>query len=279
MWAQGRDWSVSGLGKFQASPLLRGRHLPHRLCRGKGACWAAPLLSPAPPEQSAAAPWIVLVRELCREPGVLGHGQVRGWRVGRYPFQVDMPLSVPVFKDQLQSCRGTSRGGVLPKAFSSAQGLQGTWIGWVEPQRNLAKSGAGTAHQKQSLRLTMHMRNVGTGPVPSLDDFTTFQDPSSIAQSGRSTGGGISYPLQYSWASLVAQLVKNPPAMQETWVQSLGWEDSLEKGMATHSSILAWWILWTEKPGRLQSIVPLTLSLSWQVCRESFSSSWSMMWS
>ena len=49
----------------------------------------------------------------------------------------------------------------------------------------------------------------------------------------------------YIWASLVAQLVKNPPAMQETYVQSLGWEDSLEKGKATHSSILAWRIPWT----------------------------------
>ena len=55
----------------------------------------------------------------------------------------------------------------------------------------------------------------------------------------------IGYPLQYSWASLVAQLVKNPPAMQETWVRSLGWEDPLEKGTAPHSSILAWRILWT----------------------------------
>ena len=51
---------------------------------------------------------------------------------------------------------------------------------------------------------------------------------------------GIGYPLQYSWASLVAQLVKNLPAMWETWVQSLGWKDPLEKGKATHSSILAW---------------------------------------
>ena len=51
---------------------------------------------------------------------------------------------------------------------------------------------------------------------------------------------GIFYPFQYSWASLVAQMVKNPPAMQETWVQSLGWEDPLEEGMATHPSILVW---------------------------------------
>ena len=52
----------------------------------------------------------------------------------------------------------------------------------------------------------------------------------------------------------MAHTVKNPPAMQETWVRSLGWEDPLEEGMATHSSILAWEIPWTEEPGRLQSI-------------------------
>ena len=57
---------------------------------------------------------------------------------------------------------------------------------------------------------------------------------------GRSAGEGIGYPLQCFWASLVAQLVKNLPAMQEAWVQSLGWEDPLEKGKATHSNILVW---------------------------------------
>ena len=61
---------------------------------------------------------------------------------------------------------------------------------------------------------------------------------------GRSAGEWIGYPLQCSWASLVAQLVKNPTAMWETWVRSLDWEDPLEKGMATHSSILAWIIPW-----------------------------------
>ena len=71
---------------------------------------------------------------------------------------------------------------------------------------------------------------------------------------GRSAGEGVGYPLQYSWASLVAQLVKNPPAIRETWVPSLGWEDLLEREMATHSSILAWRIPWTEEPGRLQSM-------------------------
>ena len=61
-----------------------------------------------------------------------------------------------------------------------------------------------------------------------------------IPGSGRSPAEGIGYPLQYSWASLVAQTVKNLPAMQETWVQSLGCEDPLEDSMATHSCILAW---------------------------------------
>ena len=64
----------------------------------------------------------------------------------------------------------------------------------------------------------------------------------------------IGYPLQHSWASRVAQMVKNLPAVWETWVQSLGWEDPVEEGMDTYSSILAWRIPWTEEPGRLQSM-------------------------
>ena len=64
-------------------------------------------------------------------------------------------------------------------------------------------------------------------------------DPGSIPGLARYPGEGIGYPLQYPWASLVAQLVKNQPAMRETWVRSLGWEDPLEKGKATCSSILA----------------------------------------
>ena len=70
-------------------------------------------------------------------------------------------------------------------------------------------------------------------------------DPHSIPESGRSAGEGIGHPLQYPWASLVAQLVTNLPAMWETWVQSLGWQDPLKKGITTHSSILAWKITWT----------------------------------
>ena len=80
-------------------------------------------------------------------------------------------------------------------------------------------------------------------------------DPGLIPGLGRFPGEGIGYPLQDSWASLVAQMVKNLPAMQEIWVQSLGWEDPLEKGMATVSSILAWGIPCTEEStGRLQSM-------------------------
>ena len=60
--------------------------------------------------------------------------------------------------------------------------------------------------------------------------------------------------LIYTWASLMAQMVKNLPAMLETWVWFLSWEDPLEKGRATHFSILAWRIPWTEGPGELQSI-------------------------
>ena len=75
-------------------------------------------------------------------------------------------------------------------------------------------------------------------------------DPSSISGAGRSAGKGIGYPIWYSLASLVTQLVKNPPAMWETWVRSLGWEDPLEKGLATHSRILAWRIPWTERGQR-----------------------------
>ena len=79
-------------------------------------------------------------------------------------------------------------------------------------------------------------------------------DPSSIPGFGRSPGEGIGYPLPYSWTSLVAQEVKILPAVRETWVQSLGWEDPLEEGMAAHSSILAWRILWTVELGGLQSM-------------------------
>ena len=86
-----------------------------------------------------------------------------------------------------------------------------------------------------------------------------------IPGSGRSPGE-IGYPLQYSWAPLVAQLVKNPPAVWEIWVQSLGWEDPLQKGKATHSSILAWRIPWTEEPAKSRLCKEPTLK--GRVCKE-----------
>ena len=76
-------------------------------------------------------------------------------------------------------------------------------------------------------------------------------DPGLIPGPGRFAGERMGYP--YSCASFVAQLIKNLPAMWDTWLRSLGWEGPLEKGMATHSSILAWRIPWTEELGRLQS--------------------------
>ena len=93
-------------------------------------------------------------------------------------------------------------------------------------------------------------------PGSSAGKESTYNagDLGSIFGSRISTGEGIGYCLQYSWASLVTQMVKTLPAMQETWFWSLDWEDPLEKGTATHSSILAWRIPWTEEPGRLQSM-------------------------
>ena len=76
-------------------------------------------------------------------------------------------------------------------------------------------------------------------------------------------GEGIGYWLQYSWTSPVAQRVKNMPAVSETWVPSLGWEDPPEEGMATLSSILAWRIPWTEEPGGLQSMVLQRVGHDW----------------
>ena len=92
-------------------------------------------------------------------------------------------------------------------------------------------------------------------PDSSVGKEPTYNtgDHGSIPGLGRSAGEGIGYPFQYSWASLVAQLVKNPRAMQETWVRSLGWEDPLEKGKATHSSILAWRIPWSVVHGVAKS--------------------------
>ena len=85
--------------------------------------------------------------------------------------------------------------------------------------------------------------------LPAKQSACNAGDPGAIPGSGIYAGERIGYPLQYSWAFLEPQLVKNLSAMWETWVQSLGWEDSLAKGKATHSSILAWRISWTTVHG------------------------------
>ena len=89
--------------------------------------------------------------------------------------------------------------------------------------------------------------NIDCFPDSSVGKESTCNagDPGVIPGLGRSPGEGIGYPLQYFWASLVAQLVENPPAVRETWVQSLGWKDPPEKRKSTHSSILTWRIPWT----------------------------------
>ena len=105
--------------------------------------------------------------------------------------------------------------------------------------------------------------------------LTATQETHFIPGSQRSPGEGIGYPLKYPLASLVAQMVKNLPAMQETWVWSLGWEDSPEEGMTTHSSILAWRIP-IEEPGRLQ---PMGLQRHDWVTRHSIAHSLlTMLW-
>ena len=86
-----------------------------------------------------------------------------------------------------------------------------------------------------------------TGNSAGKESTCNAGDPGSILGLGSSPGEGIGCPLQHSWASLVAQMVKNPPAMRETWVRSLGREDPLEEGMATHSSIFAWSVFATDR--------------------------------
>ena len=108
------------------------------------------------------------------------------------------------------------------------------------------------------MQLSMYVLGMWLGNFPhdsvGKESACNAGDPGSIPGSGRSPGEGIGYLLQYSWASLMAQLVKNLPAMQKIRDRYLGGEDPLEEGMATHSSILAWRIPWTEEPGGLQSM-------------------------
>ena len=91
------------------------------------------------------------------------------------------------------------------------------------------------------------------GSSAGKESACNAEDPGSIPGSERSSGEGIGYPLQYSWAFLGAQMVKNPPAMWETWVRSLDWEDPLEARQPA-PVLLSEEVPWTEEPGRLQSM-------------------------
>ena len=96
--------------------------------------------------------------------------------------------------------------------------------------------------------------------------FTTWATREALYLSNycqNSSLGRLPWPDHSLFYVLVAQLVKNLPAVQETWAHSLGWEDPLEKGMATHSSILAWRIPWREEPGRLQSMGSQRVGHDW----------------
>ena len=120
------------------------------------------------------------------------------------------------------------------------------WIVFSRLSSDTTSSVKSTRHSRDSSLCSVTLSSGGfPGGLAGEESTCNAGDPCSIPGSGRSAGGETGYPLQYSWASLVAQLVKNPPGMRETWVRSLSWEDALEKGKATHSSILAWRIPWT----------------------------------
>ena len=114
-------------------------------------------------------------------------------------------------------------------------------ISWSEEPGRLQSIGSHRVGHSSSDLACMHPPDSSVGKESSCN----AKEPSSILGSGSSPGERIGYALQYSWVSFVAHLVKNPPTMQETWVQYLGWENSMEKGKATHFSILAWRIPWT----------------------------------
>ena len=102
----------------------------------------------------------------------------------------------------------------------------------------ISKKGRVNKKISPSTQLRCALTKVGASLVAQLVKNTP--EMQETAGSGRCPGKGIGYSHQYSWVALVAQMVKNLSAVQETWVQSLGLEDLLEEGIATHSSILAW---------------------------------------
>ena len=115
-------------------------------------------------------------------------------------------------------------------------------LGWRIPWTVQSRGSQRVGHTE---RLSLFFLNICCGKswasliAQLVKNLPAMQETCLILGSGRSPGEGIGYTLQYSWATLVVQMVKNPPAIRETWVWSLGREDILEEGMVTHSSILA----------------------------------------
>ena len=162
--------------------------------------------------------------------------------------------------------------GVSASASVFPMNVQGLlplgWTGWISLQfRGLSRVFFNTTAQSISSPVLSFLygptltsihdhdywKNHSPGSSAGKESSCHVGDPGSIPGSGRCTGEGIGYPLQY-WISLAAQLVKNLPAMQETWVRSLGWEDPLVKETAIHSNILAWRIPWTVQNMGLQRV-------------------------
>ena len=130
-----------------------------------------------------------------------------------------------------------------------------------------------TQHLPTHFSLCLHLKTGFPGGSVSKESACNLGAIGSIPGWGRSPGEEIGYPLQYSCTSLVAQMAKNPPTMQETWVRSLGWEDPLGEDMASHSSILAWRIpmdrgaWWATVHGVTESDTTEQLSMT-QLCFE-----------
>ena len=117
-------------------------------------------------------------------------------------------------------------------------------------KRNTRGTNSRIQKRKMSIPYKQELNHLG---AHILRNFSTYSQILSVISSSRSQVYSLEREIRVLWTSLMVQWVKNPPTMQETQVLSLGQEDPLEKEMATHSSILAWEIPWTEEPGGLQS--------------------------
>ena len=152
-------------------------------------------------------------------------------------------ISIPSAQDTLESkgCVGFPSYCVLHFQHNASQAVSicrvNEWVMKAPSLFTASLSCTGWDCQRPS------MGYAGTSSV-GKESACNAGDPGLIPGLGRSAGEGISYPLQYTWSSFVTQLVKNLPAVWETWVWSLGWEDPLEKAKATHPSILSWRIPW-----------------------------------